>query len=437
VGSQKFDPALDDHLRAIAYKNGRGAMLVPAALTAAWWPADLIVFRHFPDGLHAAAWMRVAVIGAALGAWLLLRTKLGPRWPMLIMSTAGALVLFAVGWGFGSLGGAERPWIHLSYPALFLTVPAPVGRRRRALLVSALAASLAAGFLAPFPAHLRDPLLGLVLATITSMALLAFAVGTLSFRLFVQSFKQQQALTRASGELAALNGTLESRVEAQTRDLRRLTDHLERAREEERAHIARELHDELGQELTALGLALTLTRQRFARDPQCIAKNLDEIDALVSRTQASTRHLLTELRPRLLDELGLEPAIEWLVKQAERAGLRCRLEAGDLSALSPAHRTVAFRVVQEALTNVVRHAAAREVDVIVDVRAGELRVRVTDDGVGLPEAHATKGFGLMGIRERVTTLAGRLELSARPGGGTTLSVTLPVCDSAKAEGASA
>jgi signal transduction histidine kinase len=420
--TRKFDPAaaLDEHLRAVAYRNGGGATLFLAAFTAVLWPSDLLVFQGMDDVQEATAWARVVIIGVLLAAYATMRSRLGPRHPTLILATGGALIMLGIGWCLGKLGGADKPWIHLSYAAMFMTVLAPTPLRPRILLVFAMTTALIAGFLVPHPEHLDDPLLRMMLSFVISVSVLAVAVGHLSFRILRQSFYQQLALDE-------LNETLESRVRAQTADLRRLTDHLERAREEERTRIARELHDELGQELTALHLSLDLTRQRFQRDAQCIGGNLSELETLLQRTRKTTRAIVTELRPRMLDEMGLPAALEWLARQTEeRSGVRCALNAQGLEGLPLDTSTVAFRIVQEALTNVARHAHAHRAEVTVSAAKGWLALTVSDDGVGMPENLTPSGFGLIGIRERVTTLAGKLELASRPGGGTKLTVRLPL-----------
>ena len=421
--STKFD----DHLRAVAYRNGRGAALFVAGFTAGLWPTDLVIFRGLPEVQATLGWVRVAVIGVSLTMYLLLRLRVGPQRPTLILGSGGVLIMFAIGWGFGALGGPDRPWIHLAYSALFISVLAPLDLGPRTLLVSGLTVALCGGFLLPHPQHWHNPLTTLMLSFIASLAAIVIAVGHLSFRILRQSFFQSLDLERASADLADLNETLESRVRAQTRDLRRLTDHLEKAREDERSRVARELHDQLGQELTALNLTLALTQQRYLRDPGCIKGNLAELEALLARTRMSTRNLVTELRPQLLDELGLEAGLEWLIRHTEQlAPVRCRLVAHELAKLPADVSTVAFRIVQEALTNVVRHARATEAEVALGVRGGALELAVSDDGIGLPLEPPPSGFGLIGIRERVATRRGRLELRARPGGGTVLSVTLPL-----------
>ena len=252
--SKKFD----EHLRGVAYRNGRGAALFLAGFAAALWPTDLIVFRRMPEMQTTINWLRIAVIGIALVIHLLMRTRLGPRHPTLLLGIGGALVMFAIGWGFGEIGGPDRPWIHLAYPALFFSVLAPVRIGARSRSSACWRVALCSGFLLPHPQYWHDPLTTLSLSFVASLVALVVAVGHLSFRIMRQSFYQSLELERASTELADLNETLESRVREQTRDLRRLTDHLERAREDERTRISRELHDQLGQELTALHLALAL-----------------------------------------------------------------------------------------------------------------------------------------------------------------------------------
>jgi len=432
--SKKFQPALpaaetalDEFLRGVVHRNARAAALFLACFSGVLWPTDALIFRAMPEVMRTLAWQRAIVVAVLFAAWVLLGTKVGKRRPALTLSLGGTLILFFVGYGMGELGGAQRPWIHLAYPALFFSVLAPVRLRERALLVGCLAVALCTGFLLPHPQHWGDPMVRVMLSFVLSLAAMVVAVGHLAYRILRQSFYQSIELKSLSRDLAELNGTLEQRVQEQTRDLRRLTDHLVRAREEERTKISRELHDELGQELTALGLTLALTRQRFGRDPQCIGSNLDELDALLQRTRSTTRALVTELRPRMLDELGLAAALEWLARQTEeRAGISCRLDVDAPATLPHDTSVVAFRIVQEALTNVVRHARAQKAEVTVRAQNGQLTLTVSDDGVGLPEPRGESGFGLIGIRERVTTLSGRLEVESRPGAGTRLRVTLPL-----------
>jgi signal transduction histidine kinase len=432
--SKKFDSqpprdaastaALDEHLRGIAYRNGRGAALFLAGFTFVLWPTDWIVFYGLHDVQRTVVFVRLAIIGTALATWGLLSSRIGPRRPILILGGGGALLMGAIGWGLGTLGGADAPFIHLAYPAFFFSVLAPVRGWPRVALVGALWVALFAGFLGLHPEHRHHSMVFVMLSFTASLSAMVLAVGHLSFRILRQSFYQQV-------EIGELNDTLESRVREQTQDLRRLTAHLEHVQEEERARISRELHDELGQELTALHLALTLTQQRFAKDPQSIRANLGDLDALVLRTRTTTRNLVSDLRPRILDELGLGPAIEWLIRRTEeRSSLQCKLETSGIDGLSKELSNVAFRIVQEAITNVVRHAQATRIDIRLARAPGALELSVRDDGVGIDLQKPPNGFGLLGIRERVSALRGELSLARADGGGTLLRAQLPLTQEA-------
>jgi two-component system, NarL family, sensor histidine kinase UhpB len=258
-------------------------------------------------------------------------------------------------------------------------------------------------------------------------------------------------LTRASGErreieiaLAALpdhghrtvqmvvNDVTERQREAadlqrSRRDLRELSASVVEAREEERRRIARELHDELGQRLTALKIDLaTLAAQ--ARLPDSDPR-VGGMQAMLDDTLASVRRIASDLRPLMLDDLGLIAAIEWLARDASRRmgiAVHTRLPLEE-PAVAQRVATALYRMVQEALTNVARHAQAQSVDVALQAHDGDLVLTVADDGVGLPEQALQRAgsFGLMGLRERAHLLGGQIDIQRRPQGGTTLTVRLP------------
>lgn len=201
---------------------------------------------------------------------------------------------------------------------------------------------------------------------------------------------------------------------------------LEAAREAERRHIARELHDELGQLLTAL--KLDLGRLESQLDPSLLAQ-VESMSGLLDHTIKTVRRLSTELRPQILDDLGLHAALEWLVEQASaRKDLShdFRWEVGDLKFNEVACSSL-FRICQEALNNVLRHSKANHVQVEFRCDQDSLHLSVEDDGVGLPERPGEKkGLGLLGIRERVGFLGGSLEIKRAASGGTHLQVSAPL-----------
>lgn len=218
--------------------------------------------------------------------------------------------------------------------------------------------------------------------------------------------------------------------------LRELSAFLQNVREEERTRIARELHDELGQALTALRIDLDWLAIRLPDAGASIADKLAAMRAMVANTVESVRRISQDLRPGVLDDLGLAAAIEWQAERfEENTGIPCVVmmnrEEFDLS--EPV-ATAVFRIVQEALTNVARHAGATRVMIKVEEGAAGLVLRISDDGAGFSVSSkpAKKSYGLLGIRERVNVLGGEVEIVGLPGQGVTLSIRIPIED--KGEG---
>ena len=219
--------------------------------------------------------------------------------------------------------------------------------------------------------------------------------------------------------------------------LRRLSTNVVEAREEERRRIARELHDELGQRLTALKMELAALHGSAPAhgggdghgDGERDAR-IDNMIGMVDETLASVRRISTDLRPMMLDDLGLHAALEWLGRDAaRRLGIEVTVRLGENEPpLDDRVATAAFRMVQEALTNVARHARASDVRIELRQHDGELELTVHDNGVGYPaDALRREGsFGLVGMRERAAMLGGRVDFSNPPGGGARLAVHLPL-----------
>lgn len=214
-------------------------------------------------------------------------------------------------------------------------------------------------------------------------------------------------------------------AEAAEQRMRSLSQQIVATQEEERRKLSRELHDHVGQLLTGLRMALgRIERAGIDRLGPTIADSRSIVDDLTR----IVRDLASGLRPSMLDDLGLQPALEWLGRDVSR---RCGLpvsvsvDAG-LDALSDAHRTCVYRVVQEALTNAVRHASATRVDVTVRRQAFALVIAVVDNGVGFVPDQRAEGVGLRGLEERVKELSGSVRIDSGPGAGTSVIVHLPV-----------
>lgn len=213
---------------------------------------------------------------------------------------------------------------------------------------------------------------------------------------------------------------------------RRLSRRLIDVQEEERKALARELHDEMGQALTAIKTEAALIIDRGKDSCLSICESAKAIGAAADHLYGLTHNLIRRLRPSVLDDLGLAAALETIVTEwrARRPGLPCRLAVeGDLHGLPDVVNIAIFRLVQEALTNVLRHAVASQLSVILNRSADSVLVRVEDDGRGLDPAgvkRALQHFGLLGMRERVEGLGGRLDIESVPGRGLCLHATIPV-----------
>lgn len=221
---------------------------------------------------------------------------------------------------------------------------------------------------------------------------------------------------------------LEQRSDAAERQMRELSQQLVNTQEEERKNLSRELHDHVAQVLTGLRMELGRLERMTAPFNAQVGPAVAGCKALVDDMFRTVHDLALGLRPSMLDDLGLQAALEWHVRDfMGRYAINVDLKTeGDFDALPDKHRTCVYRVVQEAMTNCVRHARAQTIHVSVTAHERQLNVWVIDDGVGLDPARRRDGLGLRGIEERVKDLEGTVTISRAPGGGTTLAIRLPV-----------
>jgi signal transduction histidine kinase len=217
---------------------------------------------------------------------------------------------------------------------------------------------------------------------------------------------------------------LERRSARAERQMRELSQQLVSTQEEERKSLSRELHDHIAQVLTGLRMELG----QIERTSSIAGPAVAECKSLVDDMFRTVRNLALGLRPSMLDDFGLQAALEW---HARDFMARCAIDVellldGDFDALPDKHRTCVYRVVQEAMTNCARHAAAQHIEVTVAAEHGQLRVEVRDDGVGLDPRRRRNGLGLRGLEERVKELDGTMTVTAESGRGTALVVRLPL-----------
>jgi signal transduction histidine kinase len=227
----------------------------------------------------------------------------------------------------------------------------------------------------------------------------------------------------------------ENELMASREALRKLSANLQDVRENEKTRIARELHDDLGQQLTALKMDLSSIQQMLDGSPAAtpsILAQLQGMRRLIDTTVGSVRRIAADLRPVMLDDLGLLPAIEWLINDFTvryGIGVERRIEPGTLE-FSRDGATALFRIMQEGLTNVVRHAQASHVTILLAIEGEQCLLRISDDGRGATpdeiEGRGEKSFGLLGIRERAHILGGSISIDTAAQRGFILTVMLPL-----------
>lgn len=414
--------------REITAANVPIVVLLVAGLVLLWWPVDAIVFAGQPAVKDVfAAWRGVtaAVLLASLAvAWATGSLARAPRLYGALVIVAG----FAVtAWFMGRAGTVEDRWFAYFLAAPLFTVlillPLPA---RLAVNFGLLGATWAA-FVAAQPEALGYAPNATALSTFVFTALFGTFAGHVGYLAQRASVTAAARLRRSEAHVRELAATLEARVAERTAQLRTARDAAMAARASERAWVVRELHDALGQELTALHYGLSLLRGRVG---DAVASNaFTPLEELLRRASETTRRLLHGLAAAPATDAELHAWLEEILDTArEVAGLDGRLEAdaASLVGLPEALRLAVYRVVQEATTNVLRHAGARALVVSVAREAAAVVVRVEDDGAGMGSApDGAGGLGVVGIRQRAAELGGEAAWRARPGGGTTLEVRLP------------
>ena len=239
-----------------------------------------------------------------------------------------------------------------------------------------------------------------------------------------------RASPRMDGTVVLWDGIMTNITDSKTAQLglAALRGHSELVKEQERARIARELHDDLGGNLTAIKMALAMLVQRLPAEPAILADKAAYLDSLVDRTIDAVHCIARDLRPSTLD-LGIGAALEWQASEfAGRTGIACRADIDPDIVLSDDQATALFRIFQEALTNIAKHAAATAVSVRLRQVADTLQLSISDNGRGVAASDRLKpdSFGLRGMEERARALKGSLTLSVPSGGGTMVSVLIPL-----------
>ena len=285
-----------------------------------------------------------------------------------------------------------------------------------------------------FPANtlnssMFQDLVGVPVQAVRAALALVMTVGLVTAMQAAEAHRQRQFATAQQARLEALQEIQgeTARREAMRQELLR---HTVMAQEEERARIARELHDETSQVLTAFSLQLATLRQITARNPKAQAQII-QLQTISRHIAQGLHRLVRDLRPRQLDELGLIPALQWLVEENERQlGMEVRLEVeGPRRRLPAVVETVFFRIAQEALTNVARHAGVQQAGLKMTFTEDEITLSVLDQGIGmLAQPHSVeggRGWGIAGMRERAESIGATFKIDSSPGQGTRIHLSVP------------
>lgn len=222
----------------------------------------------------------------------------------------------------------------------------------------------------------------------------------------------------------------ETELKKSQEELRSLAGHLQNLREQERKLMAHKIHDELGQELTVLKMDLSFLKEKLPIDQKDLLDLTKSMMKTIDKTVRTVRRISAELRPTLLDDVGLISAVEWYIEEFQkRTKIKCEFftDNGDLNP-DIKKSTVLFRVLQEALTNVARHAAATRIKVSLSTKPDKLILKIRDNGKGITQTQisSSKSFGILGIRESMFSLRGKMEIKGIPDKSTTIKVSLPL-----------
>ncbi|MBF0460681.1 MAG: sensor histidine kinase [Magnetococcales bacterium] len=245
---------------------------------------------------------------------------------------------------------------------------------------------------------------------------------------FTQERVETVAILGAQAAIALTNARVMEELQQHIWKIRQLGAHLDQASEAEKRRLAGEVHDELGGTLTAAKISLSILRKRLREEAN--QQRCQEIYQLTDQALRSVRHISHSLRPDVLDRMGLRAALSDLASSTQiHSGLNCQLDAEERNwPLDEAQRTTLFRIAQEALTNVVRHAKAKRVGIALREEQGAIVLEISDDGCGIPEERAKNvgSFGLAGMRERAERMGGSVSVAAIATGGTQVTARIPL-----------
>lgn len=423
--SAEEETAFAEYTRELTARFWPGLGLVLGVATLAWWPIDHLVYPESAVSRDAFADFRLRISVLDFGLALALpRLALARRHAHAVAWLAGLANFLLAGWFLAEAGEGAVMWFFYAFMTPVFSVLLLVPLRARIWVAMSFTAAIVGAWIAHPLTRLDAP------GATAGISYLIFASGMAIFighQLYVQvqrSFHLGRRVERQRIDLASLAARLEERVQEQTEVIRELSAHAQEARAEQRLAIARELHDNLGQELTSMRLLVDLGLRLHG--DRAVLESFTSLADQIHRIQGSLRQVLVSLSPQPLEDGSLVESLAVLVGELERrSGLECRFvhrHRGDR--LPPAVNLALYRVAQEGLTNALRHARARRIELRFEVCGDAVMLEVHDDGRGIDPADIGRGFGTRGIQERASALGGRATWTVDR--GTHLLVTLPL-----------
>lgn len=420
--------AFAEHARELTARfwPGIGVLLSLGALV--WWPIDQFVYPESPATREAFSEFRLRIIVLDLTlAVVLPRVRLARRHAHLVVTLAALGNLWLAGWLLAEAGQGDARWFYYLFMTPVFSVLLLVPLRARVLVASSFTAAATLAWLAHPVTRWDAEGAAAGFSNLVFGTALGIFIGHILFVQVQRSFHLGRRVEQQRVGLELLASRLEERVATQTETIRELSARAQEIRAEQRLEIARELHDGLGQELTSMRLLVDVGLRTHRGEGA--AESFAELAEQLRQIQKSLRRVLVSLSPQPLEESSLPEALAILTGELERrSGIECRFLRRDVPPMLPSAMNLAlFRIAQEGLTNAIRHARARRIELVLERRDDAIVLEVRDGGQGIAVDAVGAGFGTRGIRERAEALGGRAVWTG--GAGTTLTVTLPLTGS--------
>lgn len=421
----------DEYASTLARQLGVLACGLMTFFTLAWWPLDLYVIPQ-TEHVEVFAALRVRAIAVVLTGLVIfgLGKPSGDR-ALLAATLCYTAFTTAIGYSLGAAGPAGLQWFADAALAIVPVAFIPLRLGARVAASSLVSASLLMSYFVPYPGNWAAPGASSQVSFQVFAVLLSVTIGELWLRVTRHAFFLQKSTARANAGLKAMTDSLSQLVRERTRELEALAQHLDAVQESERRRIARDLHDDLGQGMTAMRYTLARLEARVSKPSGELMDLVQQLTALLDGSTQSLRAVVSSLSPRILEDHGLEAAAEWLVQRIEAtAGVACVLESRcdderEWERLDPQVALTLFRALQETTNNALKHSGASSIHVALTLTGEHVQLAVTDDGRGFDPSAETQGFGILGLRERIRELGGTLSFDAELGGGLKVTATIP------------